>query len=109
MINYNQTLQTNNSSLEDIIEQINHLPDAGGSQPNLQDKTVDPTTSEQIVNADNGYDGLGTVTVNAMPVTEVATPVIRFNPNNGLIAATTTQNTGYTNGGITNSTLQLAF
>lgn len=30
MPNYNQMLQTNNSSLEDILTQINNLPEAGG-------------------------------------------------------------------------------
>jgi hypothetical protein len=28
MPNYNQTLQTNNSSLEEIITQLNNMPDA---------------------------------------------------------------------------------
>ena len=32
----------------------------------LQDKVITPTTEEQIVTADEGYNGLGTVTVNAM-------------------------------------------
>jgi hypothetical protein len=35
MPNYNQTLQTNNSSLEEIITQLNNLPDAGGDDSNL--------------------------------------------------------------------------
>ena len=30
MPNYNSTLQINNSSLEEIITQLNNMPDAGG-------------------------------------------------------------------------------
>ena len=35
-------------------------------QPSLQDKTVSPTESQQIISADNGYDGLDEVTINAI-------------------------------------------
>ena len=48
MSNYNTTLQTNNSSLEEIITQLNNMPDAGGLD------TSDATaTSGDILNGKN--------------------------------------------------------
>ena len=109
MPNYNSTLQTNNSSLEEIITQLNNMPDAGGADPVLQDKTVTPTISTQTITADNGYDGLDTVTVNAMPTATQATPSVSINSSTGLITATATQSAGYVAAGTKSATSQLAF
>ena len=46
-----------------------------GPEINNQNKTVNPTTSQQSITADTGYTGLGTVTVNAMPSGTAGTPV----------------------------------
>ena len=46
MPNYNQTLQTNNSSLEDILTQINNLPEAGSM---AEDLDAELTTQEGLI------------------------------------------------------------
>lgn len=58
-----------NIQAENIKDGISILGVTGnysGSAINNQNKTVSPSTSQQSVSADQGYTGLGTVTVNAV-------------------------------------------
>lgn len=42
-----------------------------GTSINNQNKTITPTTSQQVITADSGYTGLGTVTVNRIPTSYI--------------------------------------
>ena len=102
--NYNTTLQTNNSSLEEIITKLNNMPEAG-DELDTSDATA---TTNDILNGKTAYVD-GEKITGTMPTVEQATPTVTIDSTSGLITATATQDTGYVTGGIKSGTKQLAF
>lgn len=69
------TIDDEIATQDDLIAQIqstvDSLPEADSGTFTLQSKSVTPTTNTQTITADDGYDGLDTVTVDAIPSTYV--------------------------------------
>lgn len=61
-----------------------HVCSSGGTTPTLQSKTVTPSTSQQTITPDSSYDGLSSVTVEAMPSGALKAPTV---DSSGLITA----------------------
>lgn len=80
-----ERIQANNEELRECIRTAENLPDAGSTaEVMLQDKSVIPAEGAQTIVADDGYDGLGTVTVEAIPDDYVIPGGIESITTNGL-------------------------
>ena len=64
LTNYDSGLTTHETSIQDIIKAIEGKAAGGGSEPNLQDKSIEITENGTTnIVADEGYDGLNNVEV----------------------------------------------
>lgn len=64
---YNNTYnQSDSADLESEGRVMSNVINMSGGAADLQSKTVNPSTSQQVVRPDTGKDGLSQVTVNAM-------------------------------------------
>ena len=142
MSNYKSNLQTNNSALsannidlQNLIEQANNLPDAGGvALPTLTNEgtAADLLSGKQLIDQD-GNIVTGTIPILTednvtvirnvimiptgyfedskteidVPLVDQVTPSITVS-SAGLITASVTQNAGYVKAGTTKTTKQLA-
>ena len=80
---------------------------ATASTPSLQEKSVTPSATEQTVTPDSGYDGLSSVTVEAMPTAALGTPTISVDSAGKITATVQQASAGYVEAGSKSATKQL--
>lgn len=95
-----KTITSNGTNIP--VAEYEYVDVSVGSTINNQNKTVNPSTSQQIIEADTGYTGLGTVTVNAMPIGTAGTPSATksaVSNNSVTVTPSVTNSAGYITGG----------
>ena len=98
------TVSATNLSVSSVPLELNYISKVAQPAPaiNLQAKIAVPSTSQQTVSPDSGYDGLSQVTVNAMPSGFAGTPFATKGTvsNHSIPVTPSVENTsGYITGG----------
>ena len=78
------TIDISSNGTYDVTEYASANVNVPEKEFNTQTKTATPSTSQQIITPDSGYDGLSQITVEAIPSGSLSTPTIS---SSGLITA----------------------
>ena len=78
------TINISSNGTYDVTEYASANVNVPEKEFTTQTKTATPSTSQQIITPDSGYDGLSQITVEAMPSGSLSTPTIS---SSGLITA----------------------
>ena len=99
---------TQENILTEIIETLNNRVFPEPEDPVLQDKTVDPSTSNKTYYPDSGYDGFSSFTVSGMPTSTAPKPTITVGSTGIITARAEITQSGYlTSGSFNTATLSL--
>ena len=107
MNTYNSKLQTNNTTIQELIDLANSLPEAGGDAGGNLDTLDNPASAADLLSPKEMLDANGNKVVGTMPTVTQATPSITVS-SAGKITATATQDTsGYVSAGTKTGTKTL--
>lgn len=79
----------------DAVKRVSVEVDVPAPAPKLQNKSVSPTEARQEINADASYDGLDSVTVEAIPSGYIGSGVARQDASGNTILNATTKNKSF--------------
>ena len=101
------TIDISSNGTYDVTEYASANVNVPEKEFNTQTKTAIPSTSQQIITPDSGYDGLSRVTVEAMPTAALNTPTISVDSAGKITAKVEQTASGYVEAGSKSATKQL--
>lgn len=101
------TIDISSNGTYDVTEYTSANVNVPEKKFNTQTKTATPSTSQQIITPDSGYDGLSQITVEAIPTAALGTPTISVDSAGKITATVQQASAGYVGAGSKSATKQL--